>query len=56
MGGMHMGGTGAFGAGRQRHAYGRGHEGGYGYYDYGYDNSCLGYPPYYRRNPWDCYW
>ena len=37
----------------QRHAR-RGHPG--GYYDYGYDDSCLDYPPYYRRNPWDCYW
>jgi hypothetical protein len=43
-------------AGHQPHAYGRRHDGGYGYYDYGYDNSCLDYPPYYRRNQWNCYW
>jgi hypothetical protein len=45
-----------FRAGHQPHAYGRRHDGGYGYYDYGYDNSCLDYPPYYRRNQWNCYW
>lgn len=46
--------TGNIRAGHQRPAYGRRDPG--GYYDYGYDNSCLNYPPYYRRNPWDCYW
>jgi hypothetical protein len=71
LGGTHIGGAGAFatdhghmGSGHhaglrdrhERHAFGRRHDGGYGYYDYGYNNSCLDYPPYYRRNPWDCYW
>jgi hypothetical protein len=29
-----------------------------GYYDYGYDDSCYNYPPYYRQSPWGwgCYW
>jgi hypothetical protein len=27
-----------------------------GFYDYGAYNSCLDYPPYYQRNPWDCNW
>jgi hypothetical protein len=69
LGGTHIGGAGAFAAdhshmgsghhaglrvGHQRHAFGRRHDG--SYYDYGYDNSCTDYPPYYRRNPWDCYW
>jgi hypothetical protein len=40
-------------AGHQRHAFGWRRPG--GYYDYGYDNSCLDYPAYYQRNPWDCY-
>jgi len=44
--------------GHQRHAYGWRHPG--SYYDYGYDNgyddSCLGYPPYYRRYQWGCTW
>jgi hypothetical protein len=48
--------NGGFRAGHQRHASGRHHEGSYGYYDYGYDNSCLNYPSYYRRNQWGCFW
>jgi hypothetical protein len=54
-----MGGAGGFAAGRgfrtgPRRAYGWRDPG--GYYDYGYDNSCLNYPPYYRQSPWSCYW
>jgi hypothetical protein len=49
----HMG-TGGVRVGHQRHAFGRRHD--RGFYDYGYDNSCFDYPPYYSRNPLDCYW
>jgi hypothetical protein len=40
--------------GHERHAHNWHRPG--GFYDYGSYNSCLDYPPYYQRNPWDCYW
>jgi hypothetical protein len=55
-GGHHAGSElgGGFRTGPERHANGRHRRG--GFYDYGYDNNCLDYPPYYRRNPSSCYW
>jgi hypothetical protein len=55
MGGSHIDRPHVSGGLHQRHAFGRRHWG--SDYDYGYYNSCLDYPPYYRRNPLDCnYW
>jgi hypothetical protein len=52
MGSIHRGGS-DFQTGHVRHAHDGRRRG--GYYDYGYDNSCLGYPPYYRPNLPPCY-
>jgi hypothetical protein len=57
--GRQTGSAGGFAANRgvrigPRRAYGWRNPG--AYYDYGYDDSCLNYPPYYRRSPWNCYW
>jgi hypothetical protein len=50
MSGIHRGGD--FQTGHERNPH-LGHR--FGYYDYGYDNSCLGYPPFYRPNLPPCH-